>query len=140
MESYGFVGNDGASLIGKIRREEDIYQKNELGKKDIPEYQNYRCNIAGLLYEDEEKEGIFEANDYQMGNHIPGGFLFGFTDLYSKRIVLSDRLNGEDRKKVLEHEKHHRNNTDSEEMTREKTSTSYFSPNPVVSPVRLCYN
>jgi len=140
MAEYEFIGNDGASLVGKIRRHEDIYQKNDLNKKSLPEYQNYRFDISRLFYEDEEKEGIFEANDYQMGNHIPGGFLFGFTDLYSKKIVLSDRLRGEDRKKVLEHEEHHRKNTDSEEMTRDKTSTSYFNPNPAVSPIRLGYN
>ena len=133
------IGNDGASLVGKIRRDEDIYQRNEI--KEIPPYISYSSGLLRHLYEDEEKDKIFEASDYQMGNHVPGGFLFGFTDLYSGVIVLSDRLRGEDRKRVLEHEKHHRGNpADSEVMTREKTDTLYFSPNPAVSPICIGYH
>lgn len=82
------------------------------------------------------EENVFEANAYLFGNNLGNGTTFGVTFTYSGRIILLDSLKGPDRDKVLQHEKHHRNNpADSEFMTRKKTCTEEFYPNPTVSPV-----
>ncbi len=107
-----------------------FYQRN---KKSLP----FSYYEKKKMHEDPVKEDIFEANDYFFGNHMGDGITFGVTFTYSGKIVLLDRLKGRDRDIVLGHEKHHRNNpADSEYMTRKKTSTEEFYPNPAVSPVR----
>ncbi|MEK6936964.1 MAG: hypothetical protein AABW58_02740 [Nanoarchaeota archaeon] len=119
---------------------------SEIDLKEIVENLFYQRNRKFLEKPPEEyptdhelykqEENVFEANDYLFGNNLGDGTTFGVTHLYGGRIVLLDKLRGEDRKRVLEHEKHHRDNiADSEYMTRKKTSTEDFSPNPVVSPV-----
>ena len=113
------------------------YQRNELGKERFVEEQ-LQNKIRELLYPSEKD--VFEVNAYQMGN-VPGeGTTFGVTFTYGGRILLLDTLKGEDRKIVLEHEKHHRENPmDSEFMTRLKTHTLDFYPNQSVSACG-CYN
>ena len=112
---------------------EDIlrYQRNDL-KLLNEKLNNYlRFSIEDLY---SKEENVFEANDYLFGNNLGEGTTFGVTFIYGGKIILLDRLKGEDRKTVLLHEKHHRNNTaDSEIMTREKTATTYWNPNPNVS-------
>ena len=85
-----------------------FYQRNMPRKLEEPEYYAPITNLE--LYNPEEN--VFEANAYELGNNIGEGTTFGLTFTYSGRIILLDSLKGEDRKKVLEHEKHHRNNPD----------------------------
>lgn len=109
-----------------------LYQKNELIKSQLPYYPESRINKTEIP----EEKDIFEANDYWFGNHLKEGTTFGVTFTYSGKIVILDRLKGSDKDKVLEHEKHHRNNiSDSEYMTRKKTCTEEFYPNPTISPM-----
>ena len=107
----------------------DLYQKNEL-RNEIPKY--YGPTDFELY---KKEENVFEANAYQLGNNLGEGTTFGVTFIYGGKIILLDSLKGDDRAKVLEHEKHHRNNPmDSEIKTREKTATLNFYPNQTVSP------
>jgi hypothetical protein len=106
-----------------------FYQRNKLNVS-LPYYPEIKAR-------EPEKDNIFEANDYFFGNNLGEGIIFGVTFTYSGRIVVLDSLKGRDRDIVLEHEKHHRNNpADSEYMTRKKTNTEDFYPNPNVSPVK----
>ena len=108
-----------------------FYQRNRLSNK-TPDY--YPENRTRKFEELKEKD-VFEANDYFFGNDR-NGKTFGVTFTYSGKIILLDRLKGLDRDKVLEHEMHHRHNpADSEMMTRKKTCTEEFYPNPTVSPM-----
>ncbi len=112
-------------------KEIDIYQRNRIPET---EEQKYYSPVDQKLYKKEEN--VFEANDYWFRNHEGNGTTFGVTFTYGGQIVILDRLKGTDRDKVLEHEKHHRHNpSDSEFMTRKKTCTEEFYPNPVVSPI-----
>lgn len=107
-----------------------FYQKNHQLIEEPPK--DYPTDFE--LYDPEED--IFEANAYLFGNNLGEGTTFGITFTYSGRIILLDSLRGSDRDKVLQHEKHHKNNpADSEFMTRKKTFTEEFYPNPAVSPV-----
>jgi len=141
MTYDGFIGNDGSSLdkfVRNISREllfNELYQRNEITDEKPRVY--YGRDLSELLYEREEN--IFEANSYQFGNNLGDGITFGVTFVYGGRIFILDSLKGNDRDKVLKHEKHHRSNpSESEYMTREKTSTVDFSPNQDVSSVG-CY-
>jgi len=105
-----------------------FYQRNKISLVE-PYYREKKL-------EESVKDNIFEANDYFFGNHLKEGITFGVTFTYGGKIVVLDSLKGRDRDIVLEHEKHHRNNpADSEYMTRKKTNTEDFYPNPNVSPV-----
>lgn len=115
----------------------NLYQKNELNRL-IEQPKGYGPSEPELY---EKEDNVFEANSYLFGNNLGDGTTFGVTFVYGGKIILLDSLKGEDRSKVLEHEKHHRNNPmDSEIKTREKTSTVDFYPNPIVSPSGGMYN
>ena len=130
------IGTDGASLDGSIERLLNLfYQRNELKEPINNHY--YEGNRIRNFYPQDNEDNVFEANEYLFGNNLGGGTTFGVTFIYGGKIVILDSLRGEDRKKVLEHEKHHKENpADSEAMTRLKTFTEYFEPNPIVSPVK----
>jgi len=123
-----------STKLDEILQSVKLYQRNELNSRIEPYYfpKNERTEIS-------EEENVFEANAYQFGNNLGEGTTFGVTFIYGGKIVLLDTLKGDDRDKVLKHEKHHRNNIcDSEYMTRMKTNTEDFSPNSTISP--CCYN
>ncbi len=118
------------SDLEKSLKEINLYQKNELNKVREQYYTERKRDL------NEDNENIFEANSYLFGNNLGNGITFGVTFIYGGKIFILDTLKGEDRAKVVEHEKHHRNNpSDSEFMTRKRTCTEEFYPNPAVSPV-----
>lgn len=120
--------------LEKLIRDNSIYQRNELLKST--NQKDYYPNNRIKKFEEPEEKDVFEAGDYWFRNHEGSGTTFGVTFTYGGKIVILDRLKGEDRKTVLQHELHHRHNpADSEYMTRKKTGTEEFSPNPTVSPI-----
>ena len=100
-------------------------------------YLNLNERIKDFLYyyfkkpeKQEDEPKIIEANEYMLGKNI-----LGLTSIYNKVIFILDKLKGELKDKVIQHEKHHLENiADSEYMTRFKTSTLDMNLNPELIP------
>lgn len=104
-------------------------------------YSNINKKVKDFLYyypkksENQESEPkIIEANEYILGKNI-----LGLASIYKRVIFILDKLHGELRDKVIEHEKHHLENiADSEYTTRLKTNTLNMNLNPELAPSYQC--
>lgn len=109
-----------------------VLPEDMLKKREVRYYYDSKSKKLEIYASDQfllDGKLVVMCNSYMLGKG-----LLGVCFTYSGLIMMLDGLKGEDRERVLSHEKHHREHPmDNEETVREKTGTVGYTPNTLVS-------